>query len=68
LDTSKKKYRNITMPLSRTNFSVFDSSDPYDWLMKSQYYFGLYQVNDDRVQLPKGKKEEILVERDDERH
>jgi hypothetical protein len=68
LDTSKKEYINITMPLSRTDFSVFDSSDPCDWLMNNQYYFGLYQVNDDRVQLPKGKEEEILAEREDEHH
>jgi hypothetical protein len=56
------------MPLSRTDFLVFDSSYPCDWLMKSQYYFELYQVNDDIVQLPKGKEEEILAEREDERH
>jgi hypothetical protein len=68
LDTSKKEYKNITMSLSRTDFSVFDSSNPCDWLMKSQYYFGLYQVNDDRVKLPKGKEEEIQAEREDERH
>jgi hypothetical protein len=46
LNTSKKESKNITMSLSRTDFPIFDGSDPCDWLMKSQYYFGLYQVNE----------------------
>ncbi|KAJ4755941.1 polyprotein [Rhynchospora pubera] len=30
--------------LPRTEFPVFDGSDPADWLMKSQYYFDMYQI------------------------
>ncbi|KAJ4810364.1 polyprotein [Rhynchospora pubera] len=39
--------RRVTIPplsLPKIDFPIFDGSEPYEWLLKAEYYFDLYQV------------------------
>ncbi|KAJ4783151.1 polyprotein [Rhynchospora pubera] len=43
-DSGTNRYVTPQIQLPKTEFPSFDGTDPSDWLMKSQYYFDLYQI------------------------